>query len=96
MSANLTDFVKNTIAGINNYEKDNLECNRELVRKAIEFYKMQSYEEVETTEQGTTKLLHVRSMAEENLLSKIVDIALERENECGIEEVYESRVIREY
>ncbi|MDG4657299.1 DUF6407 family protein [Ectobacillus antri] len=96
MSTNLENFVKQTIAEIDNYDKEHLKCIRQVVAKAIDFYKFKSYERMEETVQGLVPFIYIYSMAEENLLSKIAGFAAGSDRDFDIEEVYEGRVIREY
>lgn len=96
MSSNLKDFVKMTVAGMDNFNEKNLECIKEVVTEAIDFYKLKSYEEVEESRLGKIKFLHINSIMEENLLSKIAEISMGIDQGYYIEDVYEGRVIREY
>ena len=96
MSSNLKDFVKKTVAGMDNFDEKNLECIKEVVTEAIDFYKLNSYEEIEESQSGKLKFLHIHSIMEENLLSKIAEIAMGLNEGFNIEDVYEGRVIREF
>lgn len=96
MNSNLQDFVKNTVDGMDNFDEKNLECIKEIVTEAIDFYKLKSYEEVEESQLGKIRFLHIHSIMEENLLSKIAEIAMGIDNGYYIEDVYEGHVIREY
>lgn len=96
MRSNLTDFVYATIKEINNFNDEDLECIKKVIRKAINAYHLKSYEEIEETQYGMIRFLHIHSMMEENLLSKIVEVATNREIELDIESVYKGHIIREY
>ena len=96
MNSNLQDFVKNTVGGMDNFDEKNLECIKEVVTEAIDFYKLKSYEEVEESQLGKIRFLHIHSIMEENLLSKIAEISMGINKGYYIEDVYEGRVIREY
>lgn len=72
------------------------ECLQNLIKKAIEFYNLASYELVEITEAGTTRILYLHSIAEENLLTKIIEIAKTIETSTTVEAVYHGHVIRNY
>lgn len=96
MSSNLNDFVKTTVGGMDNFNKKNLECIKEVITEAIDFYKLKSYEEIEESQSGKIKFLHIHSIMEENLLSKIAEIAMGLNEGFNIEDVYEGFVIREY
>ncbi|NLP52501.1 DUF6407 family protein [Bacillus sp. RO1] len=96
MSANLKDFVQNTLKDMGHFDKKNTECMKELVREAIYFYKLNSYEEDEETNEGTMKYLYIHSMMEENLLSKVVGLSMGIDRGFDLEEVYQGCVIREY
>ncbi|MGM0845091.1 MAG: DUF6407 family protein [Bacillota bacterium] len=95
MTTNFKDFVKNTADQMRHYDKDDPECIMKLVREAIAFYEMKSREEIEDTRLGKSRFLYIYSMAEENLLTKIVEIS-KGSSDFDIEHVYEGRVIREY
>ncbi|WP_139365128.1 DUF6407 family protein [Litchfieldia alkalitelluris] len=94
MTKNLFDFLKETIGEIEDFNENNLESLREIVRKTIKFYQMKSFEETEETDKGKISFLHIHSMAEENLLTKIVEIALNSEKD--IEFAYQGNIIRKY
>lgn len=67
-----------------------------VIRKAIDFYHLKTYEEVEETHVGSVRFLHVHSIMEENMLSKIVVVIRNGETDLDIEGVYEGHVVREY
>lgn len=96
MSANLTDFVTKTIEEMNSFDRENMECIKKLIRKAIDFYHLESYEEVEETHSGNVRFLHVHSMMEENMLSKMIVVTRNGKTDLDIEGVYEGYVVREY
>lgn len=96
MSSNLIDFVNQAKGEINNFDSRNFECNKMIIRKAIDFYNLQSYEEVEETDLGSIRFLHIHSIVEENLLSKIVDELRSGQKDLDIEGVYEGYIIRDY
>ena len=96
MNSNLQDFVRTTVDRMDNFDEKNLECIKEVVVEAIDFYKLKSFEEVEESQLGKIKFLHIHSIVEENLLSKIAEISMGLDQGYYIEDVYEGRVIREY
>ncbi len=96
MSKNLNDFVNETVRKLDNYDEENLETLKELVRKAIDFYNLKSREEIETTDLGTLKVLHLHSIIEENLLSKVIELAIKGDFYLSVEAVYEGHIIRYY
>jgi hypothetical protein len=96
MDTNLIDFVIETIEEISKFDYDNLECIKRVIRKAIDVYNLKSYEEVEVTQTGVIRFLHIHSMMEENILSKIVEVSRNSETALDIEGVYEGHVIRDY
>ncbi|MBK4205618.1 DUF6407 family protein [Bacillus spizizenii] len=96
MDSNLTDFVMKTIEEMNRFDRENIECMKKVIRKAIDFYHLKSYEEVEETHVGSVRFLHVHSMMEENMLSKIVVVTRNGNTDLDIEGVYEGHVVREY
>ncbi|MCT2536327.1 DUF6407 family protein [Aquibacillus koreensis] len=93
---NFQDFVTKEITKISDFDHNKLDSIRELVRKAIEYYELDSFEEVEKTESTNRRYLHIYSMMEENVLSKIVKLALDHNGEHDIESVYEGYIIRDY
>ncbi|UCZ53912.1 DUF6407 family protein [Bacillus shivajii] len=92
--SHLNEFVNQAIKKYD-FSKDHVETNRALVREAIEFYQLKSYEEVEITKEGTNRILHLHSIMDENLLSKIIELAI-KSNPPSVEAVYNGRVIRYY
>jgi hypothetical protein len=93
---NLIDFVIETIREINNFDCENKDCLKKIIRKAIDVYNLKSYEEIEENHLGVIRFLHIHSIIEENLLSKIVEASINCETELNIEGVYEGHVIRNY
>ncbi|MDG0767383.1 DUF6407 family protein [Bacillus halotolerans] len=96
MGASITDFVTKTIEEMTLFDRENMECMKKVIRKAIHFYHLKSYEEVEETHLGSVRFLHVHSMMEENMLSKIVAVTRNGTTDLDIEGVYEGFVVREY
>ncbi|KUP38127.1 hypothetical protein AU387_00195 [Bacillus halotolerans] len=96
MGASITDFVTKTIEEMTLFDRENMECMKKVIRKAIHFYHLKSYEEVEETHLGSVRFLHVHSMMEENMLSKIVAVTRNGTTDLDIEGVYEGHVVREY
>lgn len=96
MNKSLPDFVKETIIQLENFDDGNLECIQEVVRKAIDFYKLKSREEVQETDLGEIRLLHLISVIEENLLSKIIEQSILGDNDLNIEALYKGHIIRYY
>lgn len=70
--------------------------NKKVIRKAIDVYNLKSYEEAEETHFGIIQFLHIHSIMEENILSKIVGVSRNSKTELDIEVVYEGHVIRDY
>ncbi|UTL72938.1 DUF6407 family protein [Bacillus halotolerans] len=96
MGVSITDFVTKTIEEMGSFDRENMECMKKVIRKAIHFYHLKSYEEVEETQLGSVRFLHVHSMMEENMLSKIVAVTRNGTTDLDIEGVYEGFVVREY
>ncbi|MBJ7573064.1 MULTISPECIES: DUF6407 family protein [Bacillus] len=96
MGVSITDFVTKTIEEMSSFDRENMECMKKVIRKAIHFYHLKSYEEVEETQLGSVRFLHVHSMMEENMLSKIVAVTRNGTTDLDIEGVYEGFVVREY
>ncbi|MEC1291535.1 DUF6407 family protein [Bacillus mojavensis] len=96
MNANLTDFVTKTIEEMSSFDRDNMECIKKVIRKAIDSHHLKSYEEVEETHLGSVRFLHIHSMMEENMLSKMIVVLRNGKTDLDIEGVYEGHVVREY
>ncbi|MDL5143858.1 DUF6407 family protein [Bacillus atrophaeus] len=96
MGANLTDFVTKTIEEMSQFDLENIEYLKKIIRKAIDFYHLKSYEEVEETHLGSVRFLHVHSIMEENMLSKMIVVSRNCKIDLDIEGVYEGHVVREY
>ncbi|MGQ9010526.1 DUF6407 family protein [Bacillus stercoris] len=96
MDSNLTDFVTKTIEDMNSFDRENTECMKKVIRKAIDFYHLKSYEEVEETHLGSIRFLHIHSIMEENMLSKMIVVIRNGNTDLDIEGVYEGHVVREY
>ncbi|MEG7336298.1 DUF6407 family protein [Bacillus sp. 0102A] len=96
MAANLTDFVTETIEEMSPFDHENIECVKKVMRKAIDFYHLKSYEEVEETHLGSVRFLHIHSIIEENMLSKMIVVTRNGKTDLDIEDVYAGHVVREY
>ncbi|QIW78548.1 DUF6407 family protein [Bacillus tequilensis] len=96
MQSNLTDFVTKTIEEMSPFDRENMECLKKVMRKAIDYYHLKSYEEVEKTDLESVRFLHIHSMMEENMLSKMIVVLRNGKTDLDIEGVYEGHVIREY
>lgn len=95
MLKSLNDFVNEAV--INDFkEEDDIEALKDLVRKAVQYFNLKSREEVELTEAGIVRVLHLVSIIEENLLSKVVELSLKDGHHLSVEGVYEGQVIRYY
>ena len=46
------------------FDSENIECTKKVSSKAIEFYHLKSYEEVEEAHLGSVRFLHVHSIME--------------------------------
>ncbi|WP_096199793.1 DUF6407 family protein [Bacillus sp. FJAT-45350] len=90
-----TEFVEDTIDNMKDFDSNDLNCIRESIRNAIHYYDLKS--NVEETEAGRVEVLYITSMAEENMLLKIVELAVSGNVEqINLESVYESRVVRSH
>lgn len=96
MTKNIKDFIDETINNSEKFDQNDLNCIKKVIRKTISFYGFKSYEEVEKTENGTVSLIHLDSIVEENLLTKVVEHATSDKEGSTIESVYEGKVIRNY
>ncbi|ARK29782.1 DUF6407 family protein [Halalkalibacter krulwichiae] len=96
MTTHLQAFVVDAKRQIKGFDEQNVECIREIVRKSMAFYQMKSYEEVEETQFGRVHSLHLHSMMEENVLAKVVKLAMNQEEGLSLEELYNSHISRHY
>ncbi|WP_216831816.1 DUF6407 family protein [Alkalihalobacterium elongatum] len=96
MKKNIEQFVNEVTSHINEVNEVDMSNIKEVVRKAISYYELKSYEEREQTKQGTSDYLYIHSMIEENMLSKIVTRTINDGNDHYIEEVYQGCVIRRH
>ncbi|MFN7249480.1 MAG: DUF6407 family protein [Anaerobacillus sp.] len=96
MSKSLNDFVNEAITNTNEFKEDDIEALKDLVRKAVQYFNLKSREEAELTEVGIVRVLHLASIIEENLLSKVVELSLKGGQHLSVEGVYEGQVIRYY
>ncbi|QOY36592.1 DUF6407 family protein [Anaerobacillus isosaccharinicus] len=94
MSKSLNDFVDETIKY--DFKEDDVEAMKDIVRKAVQYFNLKSREEAELIETGFIRVLHLASIIEENLLSKIIELSLKSDSHLSVEEVYEGKVIRKY
>jgi len=64
LDSNLTDFIMKTIEEMSIFDSENIECIKKVSSKAIEFYHLKSYEEVEENHLRSVRFLHVHSIME--------------------------------
>ncbi|KUP08933.1 hypothetical protein Q75_01915 [Bacillus coahuilensis p1.1.43] len=97
MKQNLHDFVKERLTAIplDENNRNEMESFQQMIRDAIDYYGLNSYEEVEVMRSKKVHFIYIHSIIEETLLSKVAQIALSDEH-ANIENVYAGRVIREY
>jgi hypothetical protein len=93
---NLEDFIKEQKDKIVNFNPSNLDHLRNMVTLGIDSFKLKSFEEVEDMNGENSNFLYVHSMAEENLLTKIIQLSFDYESELTIEDVYHGQIIRQY
>ncbi len=96
MNKNIYTFVNETIEDTIGFDSRSRECIRGLIRKAIDFYKLNSYEEIEETEDVKIHTIHIDSMIEENLLSKVVEHSINSQHDIDIEDIYNGKIYRHY
>lgn len=86
-----TQFVQEAVQKKVNFDSSNMEDIKTIIRLAFKYYELKTYEEDET---GT---IIIASMIEENILSKIANLASGNHNDgIDIEYVYEGNVVRNY
>ncbi|MFE8699645.1 DUF6407 family protein [Cytobacillus sp. FJAT-54145] len=90
MKISFSEFVKD----FNSRVEINLDHLKKLVRSAIDYYELKSIEKLEETANGKVETLYIASMAEENILSRIVGIATGED--ISIEEVYDGYIVRKH
>lgn len=90
------NFVQESIHHIKGFDSTNSEDIKEVIRLAINHYGFKTEEKVETTEVGKIEVIHLASIVEENMLSKIAELACGHEEETSIEVIYKGYVVRNY
>ncbi|GAE35496.1 DUF6407 family protein [Halalkalibacter akibai] len=90
-----TEFVKETKQSLKEFDPNNDQHIKDIVRKAIQYYDLQSTEKVEDPEKSV-ETLYVASMIEENILSKITELASENSELDSIEALYNGFIIRKH
>ncbi|OLO25244.1 hypothetical protein BTR23_25115 [Alkalihalophilus pseudofirmus] len=96
MKKNIDQFVRETISHTKHFDINNINHIKEVVRYALSYYELKSYVEIENIEIGTIEYLYLHSMAEENLLSKVVQQSLNSNKSYSIEDIYQGYVIRRH
>ena len=92
MPKSLEEFVNGKLTEKEEVESHHIKFIQDVIRSAIDFYNLHSYEEVE----GADCFLYIYSMAEENLLGKIIELCHDGKEELSLEEVYKGQIIRKY
>ncbi|WP_088103288.1 DUF6407 family protein [Halalkalibacter urbisdiaboli] len=85
---------KTIVDFVNNITADNPLSITEVIKVAIDYYRLNSTEKVERTETGEVKILYIASMAEENMLTKIVTLIAGED--ADIESAYNGCIVRAY
>ncbi|MBM7663091.1 hypothetical protein JOC85_003917 [Bacillus mesophilus] len=93
---NLEDFIKEYKGSIKNFNPSNIEHLRSMITSGVDSFNLKSFEEVEDIEGEDRSFLYVHSMAEENLLTKMIQLSFDHNSELTIEDVYQGRIIRQY
>ncbi|WP_456275345.1 DUF6407 family protein [Bacillus sp. AK128] len=93
---NFEEFISQYSKKFKNIDPSNLDLIKELVNLAIDSFKLKSFVEVEVVNNQENSFLYVHSMAEENSLSKIVQLAIGDGSDLSIEEVFRGQIIRQY
>ncbi|WP_246939525.1 DUF6407 family protein [Bacillus pinisoli] len=96
MSMSLHDFIQQQIEMIQGFDSSNNQNIQEVVRKTIKHYQLKSFEELEESSNGTLIYLYIHSMAEENILNRVVTLSTNMNSDMSVEAVYEGKVIRQY
>lgn len=96
MNKNIYSFVNEVLEGASGFDSSDKGCIRGIIRKAIKFYRLKSYEEAEQTDTSIIYILHIDSMIEENVLTKVVELVVSPGTDRGIEFVYDGKVYRHY
>jgi hypothetical protein len=90
----LRQFVQDTIQNIDDFDANNINSIKKLIRLVIEDFQFGT--EVEETEIEGNEVLYIASSVEEDLLSQIAEFAVGTEEETSIEAVFEGCVVRKY
>lgn len=87
----LMDFVRDTIQQIKDFNSNDLNHVKEVIRLAIVYYDLKTFEKFEERE-----ILYIASIIEENMLSKIASLTIANGKESSIEYIYHGYVVRNY
>lgn len=86
----LVAFVQEASKSLPNFDPKNDNIIKELIVKAIEYYQLQ------TVVGEEMKVIYINSMAEENILSRLVELTRGEGSEMSIESLYEGCIVRNY
>ncbi|RXJ00351.1 hypothetical protein DS745_12530 [Anaerobacillus alkaliphilus] len=87
---NLSEFVQVATKNIVQFNPHNMDHLKELTRLAIDQFQLKS---IVKKEEGS-EYLYLASMAEENILAKILELASGKE--ISLEAIYNSQIIRKH
>lgn len=90
----LQTFVQATIQQMDAFQKENKDHLKKLLTLGINQFQFKSSVKKETIPSGNYEVLYLASMAEENLLVKILELATEKE--VDIEEIFEGNIVRRH
>ncbi|GAE27834.1 hypothetical protein JCM9140_3995 [Halalkalibacter wakoensis JCM 9140] len=68
---------------------------RKVIREAITYYQLKTFAKVENDGSEDREVLYIASIAEENMLLKLVEL-LSEDEEKSMEMIYDSRVVRRH
>ncbi|MDT8859678.1 DUF6407 family protein [Alkalihalobacillus sp. MEB130] len=89
------DFVQDQIKKIEQFDCSKSEI-KTIIKSAIQYYDLKSEEIIDETESGAAGVLYLASMAEENILTKIVYLSSGNKTGNSLEQVYNSRIVRKH
>lgn len=89
------EFAEEEIQAIDHFDASNHYHLRDIVRKAIDYYQLKSFVQVEIIGNRRIETLHLASIVEENMLLKLAEIAGNMD-ESSLEIIYDSCIVRKH
>ncbi|KHF40614.1 DUF6407 family protein [Halalkalibacter okhensis] len=89
------EFAEEVIQARGHFDASNHYHLRDIVHKAIDYYQLKSFVQVEIIGNRRIETLHLASIVEENMLLRLAEITGNMD-ECSLEVIYDSCVVRKH